>query len=619
MTAQELRQKYLDFFSAQGGSASGGKGHTIIPSASLIPENDPSVLFTTAGMHPFKEFYLNPDKSENSRVATIQKCVRTIDIDEVGDKTHLTFFEMLGNFSFGYPDKQNSYFKEETINYAWEFLTENLEIDKKRIYATYFKGQNGIAEDAESLNILKKIKGLSKIIPQGFEDNFWSLSAENSPGGPTVEFYVDDIEVWNCVFNEYVLKGGKYEPADKKGVDTGMGFERLLAVLDGKETVFEIELFQPLFEKMGSMIPRKVNEKGSWYENLNEKEKKSARIVGDHIKASVFIIADGVTPSNIGSGYVLRKLIRRSIRHAKLLRLSRNFTESLAHVVIYNYGEFYPELKNNSDKIIEELKKEEDKFRRTLENGLKILEKDLNAVEFKPGMKLSDYIIYDIEGMPGYTPYEIVGTWLFNFYQNLGFPPELIFEELRRRNRYVSEEEEAMAIKEFQSLFKKHQELSRTDSAGMFKGGLADSGEKTTKLHTAAHLMLAALRQVLGTEVLQRGSNITEERLRFDFSHNAKLTSEQITEVEKIVNEQIHKKLPVICEEMTLEEAKKQNAMGIFESKYGEKVKVYKIGEISNEICGGPHVQNTSELGKFKIKKEESSSAGVRRIKAILE
>jgi alanyl-tRNA synthetase len=598
MTAKELREKFLKFMKS--------KGHTIIPSASLVPENDPSVLFTTAGMQQFKEFYLDPDKSKNFRVATIQKCVRTIDIDEVGDKTHLTFFEMLGNFSFGYPDKPDSYFKEETINYAWEFLTESLGIDKKRIYATYFKGEKGVAEDTESLNILKNIKGLSKIIPQGFEDNFWSLGTENSPGGPTIEFYIDGIEVWNCVFNEYILKDGNYKPASNKGVDTGMGFERLLAVLNDKETIFETELFQPIFHKINNVIPDLIRDPDldSRFRG-NDNVAKSYRIIADHLKAATFIISDGAVPSNIGRGYVVRRLVRRAVRYGKQLGIESNFLLHLSAAVVEVYKDFYKELETNKGKIFEELEKEEDKFRKKLSEGIKHVEKIKEYIKHSPDRLKVDW--------------DKVGILSFDLYQTYGFPLELVFEELSNIGLVFTEDESRAINRGYINRFIDHQDESRTASAGMFKGGLADSSEGTKKLHTAAHLLLAALRKILGDNVVQKGSNITSERLRFDFSYPEKLTPEQIKEAEDLVNDAIAKNLPVVCEEMNLEEAKKQGAMGVFEAKYGEKVKVYRIGEVSNEICGGPHAENTGQLGHFKITKEESSSAGVRRIKAVLE
>jgi alanyl-tRNA synthetase len=635
MTAKDLREKFLKFMES--------KGHTIIPSASLVPsEVDPSVLFTTAGMQQFKEYYLNPEVSKDARIATIQKCIRTGDIDEVGDKTHLTFFEMLGNFSFGYPDKKDSYFKQDSINYAWEFLTKVLEIDKKRIYATYFKGEKGVAEDLESLKILKGINSLDKIMPQGFDDNFWSLGTENSPGGPTVEFYVDGIEVWNLVFNEYVLKNGNYEPSNDKGVDTGAGFERLLAVLNNKETIFETELFAPIIEKIEELSGYKYGEKSDEEHKKVDGQcwvdaRKSFRIIADHIKASVFMISDGVVPSNVGRGYVVRRLVRRAVRYGKQLGIENNFIIHIASAVVEVYEEFYPELKEKEKFIFEELKKEENKFMAVISDGLKKSEKvfktkkpieneiynrvmrfddkkevfrklyrnreDQNNEFKKEGIKITTQELLNAT---------ISGKEAFDLYQTYGFPIEMIIELVQARNLFVD-------IEDFEKELKQHQELSRTASAGMFKGGLADSSEETKKLHTAAHLLLAALRKVLGEDVYQKGSNITSERLRFDFSYPEKLTPEQIKKTEDLVNEAIAKKMPVVCDEMSLAEAKKKGAMGVFEAKYGEKVKVYKIGEMSNEICGGPHVDNTGALGRFKITKEESSSAGVRRIKAVLE
>jgi alanyl-tRNA synthetase len=568
MTAQELREKFLEFFKS--------KGHVVAPSSSLVPsETDPTVLFTTAGMQQFKNFYLNPDEAKNATVTTIQKCVRTVDIDEVGDNTHLTFFEMLGNFSFGYPEKSGSYFKKEAIELAWEFLTKVLSFDQKRIYATYFKGENDVPEDAESLEILKTIKGLEKIVPQGYDDNFWSLGTENSPGGPTVEFYIDEVEVWNLVFNEYVLKNGKYEPQSIKGVDTGMGLERLLIMANSKKAVFETELFQPIFQKIEEISGKEYNG--------NE---KSFRIIADHIKAATFMIADGVEPLNVGRGYVLRRLIRRAIRYGKLLGIDKNFLIQLAAVVVEVYKDFYSELVKNKDKIFTELEKEENKFRETLEKGIKEFDKISSS--------------------------NISGADAFNLYQTYGFPFEMTKELAEEKGLEINE-------KEFQEEFQKHQELSKTASAGQFKGGLADAGEVTAKLHTATHLLLAALREVLGPHVYQKGSNITAERLRLDFAHNVKMTPEELEKAENMVNEMIREDVPIACEEMTVDEAKAAGAVGVFEAKYGDKVKVYSAGQYSKEICGGPHAKSTGELRHFKIVKEEASSSGVRRIKAILE
>jgi len=593
MKARELRKKFLDFFRA--------KGHAIIPSASLVPsETDPTALFTTAGMHPFKQYYLKPNETEISRAATIQKCVRTVDIEEVGDETHLTFFEMLGNFSFGYPNKKNSYFKREALRYAWDFLTGEMNIDKSRICATYFQGGKEAAEDKESLKILKELDGLNKVKPQGAKDNFWSLGMEGSPGGPTVEFYVDGIEIWNCVFNEYVLKSGRYEPLKNKGVDTGMGLERMLAVLNGLDNVYETELFAPIIENLETQISKRETANQNSKAELNDV--KSIRVIADHIKTSVFIISDGVVPSNVGKGYILRRLIRRAVRHGKILGIENDFTKPIAETVIDIYKETYPEIEENKNKIFEELEKEEEKFRKTLERGLKII-KNYELRIKNDGENVN-------------------GKEIFDLYQSYGFPIEMSLEELEKRGVKFSKDE---LRKGFDAELKKHRELSRTAAMGKFKGGLADGGEKVKKLHTATHLLLAALRKVLGEHVYQKGSNITAERLRFDFSHPEKLSDEQKQKVEDLVNEIIKKNLPVTFKEVKLDEAKKSGAIGAFEAKYGEKVRVYTIGDsaqggspFSREICGGPHAERTGELGRFKIKKEQSSGAGVRRIKAVL-
>lgn len=587
MKSIELRQKFLDFFEK--------KGHKVLPSASLVPdETDPSVLFNTAGMQQFKRYYSEPDAAPSARISTIQKCVRTGDIDEVGDNTHLTLFEMMGNFSFGYPDKPESYFKKEAIDWAWEFLTKVLSFDKNRIHATYFKGENGVPADEESLKILESIDGLGKIEPQGFDDNFWSLGTENSPGGPTVEFYIDGIEVWNLVFNEYVMKGGKFEPSDVKGVDTGMGFERLLCVINNVENVYQTDLFDLSQKKLAELCQKE--------EPINE------RIILDHIKAAVFAINDGIVPSNKDAGYVVRRLIRRAIVKARELGIEENFTTKIADEVFKTYGGVYfgfvipaeagilsnkipdlkPTVRDDKEKtILAELEKEENKFRKTLKDGLRVLSLIKN----------------------------ITAKDLFNLYQSYGLPIEITIEEAKKSGREINNE----AIEQYNNLMREHQELSRTASAGLFKGGLVESGEMTTKYHTATHLLLAALRQLVSPDIYQRGSNITAERLRLDFNYSEKLTSEQIKSLEDLVNEKIIEDLPVEMTEVSLDEAKKSGAMGIFDSKYGDKVKVYSVGTFSREICGGPHVTHIGDLGHFKITKEESSSSGVRRIKAILE
>lgn len=606
MDSIELRKKFLDFFEK--------RGHKIIRSASLLPENDPSVLFTTAGMQQFKQLYLDPKDMQNPRIATCQKCLRTGDIEEVGDESHLTFFEMLGNFSFGYraqtdadltqtdADGKDAYFKKEAIEMAWEFLTQELAIEKSRISCTYFRGDKNIVEDKESQQLLKEITGLeeSKILGTGFDETFWSLGTEGSPGGPTVEFYVDGLEIWNLVFNEYKFENGGFIPAALKGVDTGMGLERLLAVINGAENVYHTDLFEKPHKKL--------------YELLKQENPVNERIILDHIKAAAFLIAEGIEPSNKDQGYVARRLIRRSIVKAKQLGIENNFVSEIADVVIEIYKDVYPELENNRADVKHTLQTEEEKFRKTLSLGLREFEKNVAV-----------YTQWEKE-KPVLKKKELPGFIVFNLYQTFGFPIELTKELAEEKGLTLDE-------KGFDKLLSEHQEKSRTASAGMFKGGLADSGEETKKLHTAAHLLLAALRKVLGDEVFQKGSNITSERLRFDFSYREKLTAEQIKQTEDLVNEQIQAAIPVEMAEMSLDEAKNNGAMGVFESKYGDKVKVYTIGSpsardarsgfrenyFSREICGGPHAKNTKYLGHFKITKEESSSAGVRRIKAILE
>ncbi|MEK7160998.1 MAG: alanine--tRNA ligase [Patescibacteria group bacterium] len=598
MTANELRTKYLDFFQS--------KGHAIIPSASLIPENDPTVLFTTAGMHPLVPYLMGEKHPAGPRLTDVQKSIRTSDIDEVGDATHHTFFEMLGNWSLG------DYFKQEAIEWSWEFLTSSrgLGLEKNRLAVSVFAGDNDAPFDEEVFSLWKNL-GVpeSRIAKLPKKNNWWGLEA--GPCGPDTEMFYwvgdpnkvptgfnDDnnlwVEIWNDVFMQFDKKlDGTLAPLAQKNVDTGMGLERTLAALNGLEDNYRTELFWPLIQKIEKLSNKKYDE--------SAEVKRSMRIIVDHIKAATFILGDekGLTPSNVGAGYVLRRLIRRAVRYGKQLGISEIFTFKVAEEVIKIYQDIYSELKKNKEFIINQLTKEEEKFKETLEQGFK---------EFERLKTIS-------------------GQEAFNLYQTYGFPFEMTEELAKEKGLEIDENG-------FLEELKKHQELSRTASAGIFKGGLADASEATIKYHTAAHLMLAALRQVLGEGVMQKGSNITPERLRFDFSYNAKMTPEQIKQVENIVNEQIQKDWPVVCEEMTLEEAKAKSAMGVFESKYGEKVKVYTMGSpstqvaagdlrsgsvFSREICGGPHVERTGVLGRFRIIKEESSSAGVRRIKAILE
>lgn len=608
MTAKELRQKYLDFFRE--------KEHAIIPSAPVVPENDPTVLFTTAGMHPLVPFLMGEKHPLGKRLANVQKCVRTVDIDEVGDNRHLTFFEMLGNWSLG------DYFKREAIEWSFEFITSEkwLGLDPRRLYVTVFSGDEDAVRDEESIRIWKeqfgkadikaeavgedgKVTYEKRIIPLGKDDNWWGPAGVTGPCGPCTEMFYDVspelgevsdtfenlvknfrlMEIWNDVFMEFNKKAdGTFERMKQQNVDTGMGLERTLVVLTGKDNVFDTEFFQPLIRKIEEISGKSYGDEAS---------QVPMRIISDHLKAAVFMIADGTEPSNIERGYVLRRLIRRAIRQGKILGIEGNFTSKIAEIVIQEYKDVYPELEREKGKIIEELEQEEVRFRQTLEKGLKKI-KEIIA-ESRSAEKIS-------------------GEKAFYLFSTYGFPLELTKEIAHEHNVAVDEEE-------YHEEFKKHQELSRTVSAGMFKGGLADAGENAAKLHTATHLLLAALRKVLGENVIQKGSNITGERLRLDFSHEKKMTPEEIQKVEGLVNEAISKNIPVKCEEMTLEDAQNSGALGVFGEKYGDKVKVYSIYDFSKEICGGPHAAATGELGRFRIVKEEASSAGVRRIKAVLE
>lgn len=622
-TTKEIRQLYLDFFKS--------KGHTVIPSASLIPENDSSVLFTTAGMHPLVPFLLGEKHPGGERLTSCQKCIRTGDIDEVGDATHLTFFEMLGNWGLG-----NVYWKKEAIEMSFEFMTSSewLGLDKNLIAVSVFEGDNDAPFDDEAFEIWKSLgineKRIAKL-PK--KNNWWGPAGETGPCGPDTEMFYwtgdpnkvpesfnDDnalwVEIWNDVFMQYERKvksqksnlksdeekGYEFVPLAQKNVDTGMGLERTVAVLN-KLDIYQIDTFKPIIE-----VIEKLSEKtyGS-----DEKITYSIRVIADHLRAAVFILGDerGILPSNVGQGYVLRKLIRRSVRHGRLIGIDGKFTRKIASEIIQLFKDTYPELEKNSEKIRGEIEREEEKFNETLEKGLKELEKFVQQKEKEPpyadnwrpdfGSKSEDFINY------------ITGNDAFYLYQSYGFPPEMIQEELAKYGMGYHKGE-------FEEEFKKHQELSRTASAGAFKGGLADNSEQVVKYHTATHLLHKALREVLGGHIEQKGSNLTAERLRFDFSHPQKMTPEETKKVEDRVNEIIQKDLPVHFEMLTVEEAKKRGAMGLFEEKYkglGENVKVYSVGDYSTEICGGPHVEHTGQIGKFTITKEEAVAAGVRRIK----
>jgi len=607
----------LDFFA--------GRGHKIIPSASLVPENDPSVLFTTAGMQPLVPYLLGEPHPEGRRIANVQKCVRTQDIEEVGDNTHDTFFEMLGNWSLG------DYFKEDTIKWSHEFLTsekEGLGLDPKRLYVTVFAGDENAPRDDESFGIWKSL-GIpeSRIYFMGADSNWWS-PGDNGPCGPDTEMFYDVteeglgdldknefikaddeqkvVEIWNDVFMEYQKKDGKVVgKLSQQNVDTGAGLERLVMVMQGKDNIFDTDLFEPLVTAIK--------------ESINTENEKAVRIVADHIRTAVFMISDGVIPSNTDRGYILRRLIRRAVRYADVLGVPEKSLSELAKVVIAKYKDVYKNLSDNESLINDEISKEEEKFRVTLQRALRVL----NTKRESQIRKVGDPNPHQVNEGVEYTPYIINGEWMFDFYQTYGFPFEMLIEELLSRHEIGVHHIKSLR-QEFDIAMDKHQKLSQAGATQKFKGGLAGHGEMETKYHTATHLLHQALREVLGEDVLQKGSNITPERLRFDFSYPEKMTDEQKAKVEQIVNEQIKKALPVSYKEMPLEEAKKLGAIGVFDDKYGEMVKVYQVGDknsgvFSMEFCGGPHVENTNELGRFKIKKEESISAGVRRIKAVLE
>ena len=605
MQSEEIRNRFLKFFVS--------RGHAIIPSASLVPENDPSVLFTTAGMQPLVPYLLGEKHPKGKRLADAQKCVRTGDIEEVGDNTHLTFFEMLGNWSLG------DYFKEDAVKWSYEFLTskeEGLGLDSNRLYVTVFEGDENAPRDLESVDIWKKVGVLeSHIYFQGVEDNWWS-PGNNGPCGPDTEMFYDVtkeglgdmtfeefkkaddsqhvVEVWNDVFMEYEKKDGKIiGKLARKNVDTGAGLERLTMMMQKTDNVFETDLFVPLMNKIGGIA--------------TVDDEKARRVVADHIRTSVFMVSDDVVPSNTDRGYILRRLLRRAVRYADMLGMEEGTLPPLVDAVTEKYENVYPELKENSGKIKEEISKEVLKFRKTLKNGLKEFEK---VVDITWGDA-------DVTWGDGFKTKKIPGDVAFNLYQTHGFPIEMIKEIAKEKGIAVDE-------KGFEERLNMHKELSRKGAEQKFKGGLADTGEMSVKYHTATHLLNQALREVLGDHVLQKGSNITSERLRFDFSHGEKMTDEEKKKVEDLVNEKIMSALPVSYGDVSIEEARERGAIGVFDEKYKDKVRVYQIGNESTgvfsfEICGGPHVENTSLLGHFRIKKEQASSAGVRRIKAVLE
>jgi alanyl-tRNA synthetase len=595
MTAKELREKYIRFFKEHN--------HAEISGKSLIPENDPTVLFTTAGMHPLVPYIIGEEHPAGTRLTNVQKCIRTGDIEEVGDSSHLTFFEMLGNWSLG------DYFKEEAISMSWEFLTgkDYLGLDPSKLAITVFEGDEDAPRDEESAGLWKKL-GIpeDRIFYLPKSDNWWGPAGETGPCGPDTEMFVDTgipgdensrpgvsdgkwLEIWNDVFMQYrKTADGKFEPMERKCVDTGMGVERTITVLQGKKSVYETELFTPIIAKIEELS-------GKSYGGTESDDDRSVRIISDHVRTASFILGDdaAVSPSNVGAGYILRRLIRRALLHGRKLGMDKAFMAELSSVVIDIYREFYPELEDRRESIQKELVMEEEKFLKTLQHGQHEFEKML------PNL---------LKGAKRIIP----GRLAFKLYDTHGFPVELTQE-------LASEHDLAVDMEGFQEAFRKHQEKSKMDSNATFKGGLADHGEATTALHTATHLLHQALRMVLGDHVGQKGSNITAERLRFDFSHPEKMTPEQIQKVEDIVNQAIKADHHVSYTTMTLAEARDSGAIALFGDKYEEVVKVYSIGDFSKEVCGGPHVEHTAQLGTFKIKKEQSSSQGVRRIKAVLE
>lgn len=584
MKAIEIRNKYLNFFKEHG--------HTIIPSAPLIPENDPSVLFTTAGMQPLVPYLLGEKHPSGTRLTDYQKCVRTNDIEEVGDNRHLTYFEMLGNWSLG------DYFKEESIQMSFDFLTKELQIPVEKLSVTVFAGDEDCPRDTVAAECWKKAGILDgHIYYYGKDDNWW-IAGEEGPCGPDTEMFYDTgkpacgpdcqpscdcgkyVEIWNNVFMEYFKdKDGNYSKLSQRNVDTGLGLERMAMLLQGKETPFDTELFKPVMDKLLEL--QKID-------NI-----ESRRIIAEHLRSSMMIISDGGRPSNVDRGYILRRLIRRMVRHMNKLQINLDEISTLIDINVENLKEMYPELEKNAETIKNVIIEEKDKFVKTLAHGEKEFEKEMNRA--KQSGK-----------------YKIEGNVVFKLYDTYGFPPE-VTSELAKENGMTVD------MKEFDELFKAHQEKSRLGSEQKFKGGLAEQNDTTIAYHTATHLLNAALKVVLGPETHQRGSNITTERMRFDFNCDHKLTDEEKQKAEDLVNEWIKEALPVTVEEMSKEEAVKSGAECMFIEKYPDIVTVYSIGNVSKELCGGPHVKNTSEIGKFKIKKEEASSAGVRRIKAVIE
>ena len=606
ITADELRETYLRFFES--------KGHAIIPGASVIPDNDPTVLFTTAGMHPLVPYLMGAmEHPAGKRLTDVQKCVRTGDIDAVGDAAHLTFFEMLGNWSL------NDYFKKEAISWSFEFLTQKLGFSPDQISVTVFRGEGKEGEDGyipadEEAAAIWRSLGIpdERIYRLPREDNWWGPAGTTGPCGPDTEMFIDTgkpkcgpecrpgcrcgkfVEIWNDVFMQYnKTADGKFEPLGRHNVDTGMGVERTVCMMSGAETVYDTEIFAPIMAKIDELRGTGNGERGTV---LGEDETlRARRIIADHMRTATFILCDpkgGVKPGNIGANYVLRRLIRRAVRYGRQLGIAPGFTPKIAETVCEKYKNVYPELAQNLEQCRLDLEAEENRFNQTLDKG----EAMFNKVA---------------EQLKAHGQTQISGKTAFKLYDTFGFPFEMTLEMADKAGLTVDREG-------FDEANRKHQELSRTTSAGSFKAGLQDNSEVVTRMHTATHLLHAALHKVLGPNANQKGSNITPERLRFDFTWPEKMTDAQIAEVEKLVNGWIADAIPVTKKMTTVEEAKAEGAMALFGSKYGDQVSLYTIGDVSKEICSGPHVANTSELKSFKITKEQSSSAGVRRIKAVI-
>ena len=610
LTADELRDKYLKFFES--------KGHTIIPGASVIPENDPTVLFTTAGMHPLVPYLMGAmEHPAGTRLTDVQKCVRTGDIDEVGDAAHLTFFEMLGNWSL------NDYFKKEAISWSYEFLTEHLGFKPEQLNVTVFRGEGKEGEDGyipadeEAVEIWKSL-GIpeERIFRLPREDNWWGPAGTTGPCGPDTEMFIDTgkekcgpdcrpgchcgkyIEIWNDVFMQYNKnEEGKFVPLGRHNVDTGMGVERTICMMSGAPTVYDTEIFAPIMAKIEE-LSNSMGKGAGTPESPSippEDRLRAKRIIADHMRTATFILCDpkgGVKPGNIGANYVLRRLIRRAVRYARMLGIGEGFTVKLAEVICDKYSHVYPELKANLEQCRLDLEAEEKRFNATLDKGEAMYKKVAEQLKLHGQSQIS-------------------GKTAFKLYDTFGFPLEMTIEMATKDGLTVDKEG-------FDEANRKHQELSRTTSAGSFKAGLQDNSEVVTRMHTATHLLHAALHKVLGPTANQKGSNITAERLRFDFTWPEPMTAEQKAEVEKLVNEWIKEGIAVSKKMTTVEEAKAEGAMALFGAKYGDQVSLYTIGDVSKEICCGPHVENTKELGSFKIVKEQSSSAGVRRIKAVI-